>query len=753
MKKIIFLLLTVSMLHFSLSGQDKKVEKDSLQASVPKTQAAANVMLNASDDAGPRKINVGLPFGTTGTTVSENGLLVSYDPQGQKPVQSWRQDGSFNNVTSLTLSQTAILYGDISASVSTYTNKGQDIFEGKVGFTTNSYGLLRGNVAVSGPSKNNLYYAASAFINLDPDTYRSDISRFLDQTLILKGILNKKYNGADGEIGIQYKYANSKGVSIKKNPYIYRSNGKVEALPGMKIGQEAYIMRESKVHIIDPFTGNKELIDILDDTGSETHAIEIFGKNKLPNSYTIDYILRYNHANAGFYNSDYNKIYGPDENGNNTRYIYADNKNEQIYTGYVQNGMTTVGPKSTKQALQSRIELSKNFSNHKLNIGINAQYYDVDKATKTTFSYIQEVANNPRQLIKQELIGNNWVNSNNADEYGQWNYNGSLQYYDGHEVKAALYAMDNWDITKKLNVELGLRLESHSTNGNWYSAEKRNEAPDKRWLSGETEDIEQSWFNKNFSANLTYKIMRNWGFIGEASYFEKGGNLSAYAGADNPQIKQSRTPFFSAGLYYNNKYISLVSRVSQIKMSNIGVNGSFNNEQGQAMKKTFNYNVKTVGWTTDVVLRPFKGFNLHMLLTLQNPKYDKFKFDVFGQEYDYSGNTLRSISKTLVEIDPSYSWSKYKIWLSARYFSKEAANYPNSMYFAERWETFAGFDYKYNKNISFSVNAVNLLNQAGAQGSISGGNTITDGSPYYDKPLAGTYIRPFTIELKTNIKF
>ena len=189
-------------------------------------------------------------------------------------------------------------------------------------------------------------------------------------------------------------------------------------------------------------------------------------------------------------------------------------------------------------------------------------------------------------------------------------------------------------------------------------------------------------------------------------------------------------------------------------MNNIGVNGTFNNEEtGESMKQTFNYDVKTIGWTTDAILKPFKGFNLHLLLTIQNPQYKKFEFEVYGKKFDYAGKTLRSISKTLIEIDPSYTWSKFKIWASARYFSKEAANYPNTIYFASRWETFAGFDYKYNKSINFSINVVNLLNQTGAQGTVSGGNTIMDGSKYYDKVLSGTYIRPFTVEFKTSVKF
>lgn len=738
----------------SLHAQNKnEAVKDTIQNIPEKREAATNVMLNASNDTGPRSINIGLPGNPTGTTISENGLLVTYDPQGMRPVRAWRQDGSFSKVTSLNLTQTAILYGDIGASVTTYTNKGTDKLQGRVNFSTNSFGLLRGSLSISGPLKNGWYYSLNGFVNMDPDTYRSDISRFMEKTHLYKGFLNKKYNNGKGEIGIQYKYANSTGINNKFNPYIYRSNGKVDQLPGMSIGKEAYLLHTGNVNVVDVLSGQKRSIDMLDDTGAETHAFDLIGKNKLNNGLNLDYAFRYNHSMSGFFNSAYNKIFNTADMADNIRYIYADNANEQQYTGYVQNAMFVTGPKAKYQTLQSRIDLSKNTANHKWKLGLDAQYYMIDNANKSTVSYIQEVANNPRALIRQTFNGTNWVNANGADEYGQWNYNGSYQYYDGSEAKAAIYFTDSWDISRKFNLEYGARLEWANINGNWSSQEQRDASPDKTWLSGQTDKAKHDWLNKNLSATLTYKVARNWGITADAHYFEVSGNLSAYAGADDPQLKTSKVPYFALGAYYNNKFISLVSRVSQIQKTNNRLNGNFNTAAGQSMKKTVNYDVKTLGWTTDVILKPFKGFNLHLLLTLQNPKYDKFKFDVYGEEYDYNGKIVRSVSKTIIEIDPSYSWSKFKVWASARYFSKEYANYPNSLTFAGRWETFAGLDYRYNKHINFSLNAVNLLNQSGAQGNIAGSNTIVDGSEYYDRPLTGTYIRPFTIEFKTNIRF
>lgn len=749
----IILLLTFFFACMSFSfGQKNKIEKDTIQNSSVKRESTPNMMLNASSDNGPRQINIGLPLGTYGATITEDGLLASYDLNGQMATKLWRQDGSFQRVGGLSLTKTAILYGDVSIAADSKTNDGTETLQGKVGFTTNTFGLLRGNVSVSGPLQNNWYYAVNAYLNMDPGTVRSDINRYLDQTQRYKAVLAKKY-GESNKVGLRFRYIDSKSVQNRQTPYIYRSNGKVDALPGLDIGKVAYGDKYKTVTIINPLTGKEEVLDKLDDTGSNTYSLDIFGKNALDNKLTLDYILRYDYAKSGFYNTNNNKILTTDDLGANSRLIYTDNNNEQVYTGYYQNVMGIASPKTKYQTLQSRIELGREGVHHKWTLGLNAQYYNVDKAMRSTYSYLQEVANNPRILVRQNYNGTEWVNANNANNDGLWNMNGSFQYYDGSEIKAAIYAIDSWNITEKLNAEISTRLELHSIDGNWCPSEKRNTSPDNTWVSGETEDVSKSWFNKNFSLNLTYKLNSKFGFTAEANYFELGGNLSSYSGADDPQIKQSRIPYFSGGIYFNNPYVSLVSKVSHIQRDNINLNTNFSNDAGQSMKKTINYGVKTLGWTTDAIIKPFKGFQLHLLLTLQNPKYENFVFDVYGQEYNFNDNSVRSVSKTIIEIDPSYSWNKFRVWASARYFSKEQANFPNTLIFAGRWETFAGFDYRYNKNINFSVNAVNLLNQSGAQGNIAGSHTIMDGTSYYDKPLTGTYIRPFTIEFKTNIKF
>lgn len=754
--------------------------KDTAKVSIPKAGETKNVMLNASSDNGPRDVNIGLPKSVGGTVILENGLPVTYDFMGQMPTAVWRQDNGISKFSVLNVSETALLASDVGVSVSTWTNRGTETTKGVASFTTNSFGLLRGDVSISGPLKKGWYYSATAFLNFDPGTFRSNISTFMDQTQIYKGVINKKY--AKGQIGLQYKYAYSESISTKQSPYIYRKDGSVDALPGFRIGRDSYLEQSGKIHTYDPLTGNPVEWDAMSSSASTSHVIDLMGDHKFDNGMKLDYTVRYHYAKNGFYNPYLTSISTATTPSatptlGNKRYFYADNP-DAPYTGYVQGGMMIFSPRTEKNTIMARFELSKKTDKHHWMVGFHNWYYDANKVTSATYNYQFEVAPNPRMLGYEEYDGTNWVAK--TDKYGTRSHNAAMQYFNGMDNKMALVGSEKWNINDKFILNAGTRIEWQKVDGDWMPSTQVGVDPSGKPIYDRVlTDVKKDWWNVSATANLTYKAFDNFGFLLDGYYLQQAGKLSSYAGADDPGIEKCEIPGFSAGIYFNHPMISLVSKFTKIERTNFKNNSTFNAKWTDAAqpgvefsattKQTSSYDVSTIGWTTDVLLTPFKGFQLHLLLTLQNPKYKNYAMTInysdnetvpgytatHSESVNNNNNVARSVSKTLIEIDPSYSFGKFRVWASARYFSKEYANYPNTLIFKERWETFAGLNYKYDKNVDFSISAVNLLNQSGAQGSISGTNTTTaEGAKLlYDKPLVGTYIRPFTLEFKTRIKF
>jgi hypothetical protein len=255
----------------------------------------------------------------------------------------------------------------------------------------------------------------------------------------------------------------------------------------------------------------------------------------------------------------------------------------------------------------------------------------------------------------------------------------------------------------------------------------------------------------------------SFGLLGEITYNEQGGCLDKYTVGEDPDIKQSRIPGAGLGVYFNHPKISLVSKATFIQRDEYRQLMTFTNPNDASdVKRTMpNYKIQTLGWTTDILAPLFKGFNLHLLVTVQSPKYKNFEDKVaFNDgsivEYNFSDKTVTGISNVLLEIDPSYTWKSMRVWASARYFSKQYLNKPNTLPLESHWETFAGANYKLNKFLNFNVTVVNLLNQRGASGSIPGGDLITTteaAESKYNTIMAGKYIRPFTVEFGVKYNF
>ena len=252
---------------------------------------------------------------------------------------------------------------------------------------------------------------------------------------------------------------------------------------------------------------------------------------------------------------------------------------------------------------------------------------------------------------------------------------------------------------------------------------------------------------------------------GDFTYITQRPNLTNFAPAEMPNVDKITVPLGRAGLYYNTDWLSLTSLFSYIAKTNNNSTLNLinpNDPTGKDIKAApLSYDIQTVGWTTDAVIKPFKGFDFHFLFTYQVPKYKKYETGVTfpdGSEagINATGNIVAEIPKVLVELDPSYMVTKdLKVWASFRYFSKTYANINDAYYFNGRWETFGGVNWQVNKHLSLGGTIINFLNQTGAKGTIAGAELVEkeNASDYNGAWMAGSYIRPFTVEFSASIKF
>lgn len=746
-------------------------EQDSLRIqNQSKEEANRNVMLNAASANGPREISIGLPGGDV--NVLENGLPVVYNSNPHNVNTHWRGDSSLEHSGLLKISETAITTGNIGYAVNSFTQLGLNSRKGLNGvlnYNTNHFGKQQFDVNVNGNLGKGWFYSGSIYQNFDPGTFKLRFAQYQDRTQIYKAALTKLYNDGKGQFSVIYHYSNSHWLSnaTTSAPFIYVGDGSVQEIPGFHLGTSSYLPDAGSIPYMDMRTGEMKTTSLYDATASRGNQITLLHRYQWDNGLEWKVNLKYDGAQGSYlYQTPMSLEYKDNSYGYQLK--NADGTFTP-YQGYVQSRMSCFNRGVTDDFFFTT-ELSRKQEQSTWRVGLNEWFYNVDYASCTTM-YDHTVEAYP-QLLYNSTDSNIHYYGNTP--YYNMNQNAS-EYYQGHENKLALYATHEWDINDHWYLYYGARLEYQAIRGE--NAAVRNDdgqyvgrfnnyhlgatAPDGTRIAPTA--LNYDWLNYAFTATLTYKLNRQFGFTGDFTYNTQRPNFSNFASAELPNTGKISVPLGRLGIYYNNDWISLTSLFSYIAKTNN--NSTLNlinpNNNSDIKAAPLSYDIQTLGWTTDAVIKPFKGFDLHLLFTYQSPKYKKYETSVTFADGSVSsinatGNIVTEIPKILVEIDPSYHITDdLKLWLSFRYFSKTYANIMNAYYFNGRWETFGGINWQVNKRLSLGATVINFLNQTGAKGSISGAELVTkDQASQYDGHwMAGSYIRPFTVEFSAQIKF
>jgi len=702
-----------------------------------------NVMLNASDDSGPRQISIGLPVvNPSDVIILENDLPVVYHYWPHFPNTHWRADASLDKIGLLKLSEVQTTTGRVGYATNSYSKLGSSTFEGRLNYRLNHFGMQQFDLAFSGPLAKGWLYNVSVYQNFDPGSFDLQFTDFYDRTSIYKGALTKRFGNQRGQISVLYKHAVSRSMMAAANtaPFRYNGDGSITELPGFQLGTTNYSAIDGNMTYRDIVTGELKTIQLEDAAQNRSDEIGLLGHYTFDDGSKLKFSAKYSYSDAAIvFHPGLSITRATTADG----YSYSDNG--QPYEGYVQNRMSMIDFGQIHDAMMMA-EYTRKRGNHNLRIGMNEWFNAIDyQGNSTRFQHA--MAPSPRKLDK------------NGATYSSFNSAG--EYYTGTENRTGLYLTDDWNISRKLNLYAGARLEYFTLNGENlpYRRYADFHSGSKNPATGETatpQEFGQSWLLPSFTANLTYRMTRRAGLLAEASYSEQGAKLSDYAGFVSPYTDAVTVPYGRVGVYYNHPLISLVSAVTYIRKTNFQSRFNLVDPSNPAATSMYHlkYDVATAGWTTDAVIKPFEGAELHLLATIQNPQYENYAFEAYGKEYNFNNKQVTGISRILLEIDPSYRpVGNLRLWASFRYFSRQYASISNILFFNPRWETFGGVDYTANRHLTLSALVVNFLNQTGASGSISGSELMTDGSMYNNVYMSGSYLRPLTFELKASVKF
>ncbi|MBL4561451.1 MAG: TonB-dependent receptor [Labilibaculum sp.] len=729
-------MLLILFISVRIQGQTK-LSNDSI-VNIGEEKNNRNVMLNASEPTRPREVAIGIPIANV--PILENGLPVVYAGWPNLAHHHWRGDVSLSRVALTTLAESAITLGDLGYGVSSFTETGGDSFSGKMNYAVNQFGMQRVEMNISGEFLPGYSYSIGNYQNFDPGSFDLEFTNYVDRTQLYRVAMTHFFDDGKGSLSVAYKHVSIRSLfgAAQYSPFIYDGDGGVDEIPGFKIGRDSYVPIDGRITYMDTRTGEERSASYYDVSSNKANEVALYFDYKLGNGVDLSVKAKYVNSSLSL------PILAPTNVRNGTfRYEQQWDDREATWTGDVHQRLALLNMGEIKDAFLT-VELSKKTSSHDWRIGINEWHNSTDYVRNSAFLW-HTVEPNPRKVIV---------------DGGDPLYNVAAEYIDGSENKLALYFTDNWRISPKLRVYYGARIENFR-----LSADR---LPFTRYPgfhvggtdpSGQvvtTEEVEEDAVNMAFSASLSYNITNSFGLTGEATYLRRNRQLLSYFGQEETPEATSPVTLGRLGIFFNHPKFSVVSALTYATRKNDFARLDVPSPSGTGtMVVPAVFGQETMGWTTDVVIKPFEKFELHLLLTLQDPKYSDYDFQAFGEVYDYSDNVIRNQSKILIEIDPSYQISQnLRAWASFRYFGKQYANVGNSLFFEARWETFFGFNYKVNDFLSFNATIINLLDNTGASGEIPGTQLSTgDSSAYAGRLLAGTSLIPRTFSLTGSIKF
>ena len=697
------------------------------------------VMLNAKDATEPRQVEIGLPMSYTAVAVDGVPTVYYYWPNTTS--NHWRGEQLLARQGLQNIATTAIKFGEIGYGVDSYMERGGERFKGKLKYQTNTYGAQNFDLNLSGKLAKKTYFTLSAYQNFDPGSMDLKFTNYIDRAQFYTAGLTRLFNNDRGRFSVFYKYNVTHPLTALANyaPFTYDGNGKVSELKGFRMGRDSYLPVDGMMQYRDVKTGELVTDNLYDIIKTRTHEATALLDYDFGNSLSLAVKAKFSHSKG---HSGDQLTMGFYEDADAT---YADNG--EAFHGTIQRRLSQINAFCVKDAMLIA-ELQKKTANHNWAFGINELYSNIDYARSTT-QYYHEVAPNPRKLIY------------NGKEYA--NLNGSTEYDNGFENKLAAYVNDTWRVSRNFRMGYGARLEMFNVGVDYigdgrftdfFIGAKYTDADGNSKTVGTTHHT-KTGLNYSVSVWPTFNITHNFGLTGELNFLQQYRHLEAYSGKTLPYYDHRPFILGRAGIFYNSSFVNLVSAFTYARRTNdyIRLTVMSDDPNEDPVMVCASSGIETIGWTTDAMFTPFKGFKLHAMLTLQSPKYTGYKFEAFNKTYDFSDKTVTKQSKVIIELDPNYTYDRFNIWASFRYYGKQYANVGNSVYFNGRWETFAGASYKANKMLTFNVNVVNFLNQRGAQGTIPGSELITDGSQYTGTIMAGNYIRPFTVEFGTKLNF
>ena len=719
----ILLIATISCYGLTLKAQ----QADTLATA--ERRSNQNVLLNASSESQPRIISLGIP--QWGGAIIEDGLPTSMFNDFFPGYWSWHSGLGTASMKLTRLDESALQLGQTGFYPMSVSRVGAEHPEGAVTYSVNHYGRNQIDVNYATPLGRGWGLDLNVYQDLNRGSNHLDLAYLQEHIQYFKAGVSKQFADRKGHLFVTYLYTKKLNLSDPYGPFIFVGDGTVRPYDDFILGRDQYLPATPMFDYVDIADGKQKSRRFVEDGGISTHVLTAGIERDLGSgtSFTLNSRLRLSHADL-------------------TEAMLGSIEDASIQSGYTYtDGTPYLGKVQTRYLLYYQDDCDEWFTTATLkghtrrfnwSLGTNAWFNWTTHHMMTT-NFAHEVKKDPAALCYEGSLF--YVPNTGA------------QFLEGHQNRFALFGQGEMTFSPRLTLRAGLRLE--------YSAIRGEGGLTRTPLSVDD-------FNGAATLIALYRLNKSWGIELDAIVTRQHAELWQYGEASLPSDKPKDNVLIRGGFNFKNAWLDIQSMLSYYRQDNnyytalwthelTKPSGGYPAGYNESIYVGSLYSMEVLGWTTDVLVN-VGDFHFHGLLTLRSPRYSDYTFqpcfsDGYSETFDFSGKHITGSPSVEMELEPSYSPGKWRFWVSARFYSRQYVNITNSLYFNARWETFAGIDLALSKKVQFGVNVVNFLNQTGASSGIQAASLATDPTPFKDYLTAGTYLRPFTLEFSTTLRF
>ena len=661
---------------------------------------------------------------------------------------------------------------------------GGEVPAGSLRLTLGSYGLFRGDFNYGGPIGEDWRFNVGGFYRFDSGIRDPDF--LADQGGQIRLNLTRMFDG--GYVRFYFKALEEKNVFYLPIPL--RDADNPQSIPGVNAQFGTMTSLDAAAVRVPTGDGLVRNMNLRDGVNPSVLSFGVEFYHDLENDWSLKNNARYTEidlnynavfssadpASAGDYAAGKLQEYNASGIGPAAaavQYSYA-SSGAPVTNAATMNGNGLVleygwwNVQKPMSSFTNDLQLTREFEKHALTLGLYFSTYRADDFWQFN-DMLLEARNAPRMLDLEFLDapGGNVVGA--ATQNGFTRYGSRYVRASNSAQVVALYANDEWEITRRWRLDAGLRYEYALYDGNTevtaqYDISDTNplsETPngqpasvptlaDRNLQWGTGQFLPYSWGFGDWAGSVgaNYSVNEGLAVFGRVSSgfrqptFDRWSVLAPgstqITEGDSELVRQAE-----AGVKMSTANLGLFASVFYSRLDNVIFNDEVLDPGGNLVPRNGAANTETPGAEVEVVYRASALWLLEGMLTLQRAEYLQFEQQTGGDvPLDFAGNRVRRIPDVLVTFRPTFQLGRFKAILDWTYVGERYSDDANTVTLPAYDTVDLALIYT-RRRTTYALHATNLFNTIGlTEGNPRSGQVVGNLSDVYlARPILGRAVR------------